>query len=890
MLDLHNKYGPVVRIGPTDLSFNTPQAFQDIYGSRPGKGLFSKDPKIWASKLNALRDSIVGQVDHDAHARHRRLLSHAFSDRYLREQEGIVLSFVDLLISRLRERISEDGLSKEDIKNWMNFVTFDITGDLMFAETFDCLKNSQLHPWISFLFTTIKGALFLSVMNRFALFSRMNQLLLPEYLREQMMKNTSLSREKADRRLKKETSRPDFMAALLKHGLGDEKGQFTENQSIMSLTEIHANSMLITLAGSETSASLLSGCIFLLCKNATAMADLRSEVRTAFSEDKEITPRQCARLKYLNAVIEESLRVYPPLVTSLLRIAPTGGEFVDGHFVPEHANVSTHHYASYHSPANFALPDEFIPERWLGVDGSFRAIADHKKFRLGITEIIWDDARLSRGPRKHNGFPGGESDISDEETEESFLAKHRAGQDWAPDWRVEWNFHDSDSESDDDDNENDDEDTDDDDDDLDVVRKSENFRKQNCPLWFKAACLESLDDHFWRQGPRDFVDYGDPCVKSYKDLSRLGLPLGKCWDFYRKLVRQQDDVLTGKYDEEAFLYGLERFPALKKVTVTPAAHGVLFRPLYQTPMIRQFPPGFYYPVPRGWPLPCREQPEEVYCHPWQSLSEKYKEKYHGFRIVTRTLAHQKHSVTDLNLDACELRTGINCMIFDDPCEEYDNLSTILKRPGFRQLKLALAIRGIEEPGQNWRSLSNERLHQALGEASSLEKISLCTAGIVSYGEAKEAPDYAPVVPLESIFPFDKWPKLRHFELSRFFVKQSDILSCLSRLPDTLESVKLSFLVFVDNGKNGDDWHPFLTEMRKQIREKVLWPGRQPNVTIGCMRSERIPGRARWLGKEINAFLYGEGENPFLEPPKGLSRMGFGQDQDSLDPNDKCERL
>ncbi|KAJ6024209.1 hypothetical protein N7540_005006 [Penicillium herquei] len=161
------------------------------------------------------------------------------------------------------------------------------------------------------------------------------------------------------------------------------------------------------------------------------------------------------------------------------------------------------------------------------------------------------------------------------------------------------------------------------------------------------------------------------------------------------------------------------------------------------------------------------------------------------------------------------------MIFDDPCEEYDNLSTILKRPGFRQLNLALAIRGIEERTQNWRSLSNGRLHQALGEASSLEKTSLYTAGIVSYGEAKEAPDYSPVVPLETIFPFDKWPKFRHFELSRFFINQSDILSCLSRLPETLESVKLSFLVFVDNGKNGDKWHPFLTEMRKQIREKLL---------------------------------------------------------------------
>lgn len=42
-------------------------------------------------------------------------------------------------------------------------------------------------------------------------------------------------------------------------------------------------------------------------------------------------------------------------------------------------------------------------------------------------------------------------------------------------------------------------------------------------------------------------------------------------------------------DSNVFRYGLQRFPSLKRITITPAAHGWLYTPLYQTPMIRAFP-------------------------------------------------------------------------------------------------------------------------------------------------------------------------------------------------------------------------------------------------------------------------------------------------------------
>ncbi|OGE48038.1 hypothetical protein PENARI_c033G03177 [Penicillium arizonense] len=53
-------------------------------------------------------------------------------------------------------------------------------------------------------------------------------------------------------------------------------------------------------------------------------------------------------------------------------------------------------------------------------------------------------------------------------------------------------------------------------------------------------------------------------------------PLRERWQHYRHLLRQQKDVLTDKSDLEAFLNGAKQFPALKRVTISPAAHGNLF--------------------------------------------------------------------------------------------------------------------------------------------------------------------------------------------------------------------------------------------------------------------------------------------------------------------------
>lgn len=62
----------------------------------------------------------------------------------------------------------------------------------------------------------------------------------------------------------------------------------------------------------------------------------------------------------------------------------------------------------------------------------------------------------------------------------------------------------------------------------------------------------------------------------------------------------QSSVLDSGSDADALLYSITRFPSLKRITLTPSAHGVMVVPLYGALMLPAFPNGFAY-MPPGWP-------------------------------------------------------------------------------------------------------------------------------------------------------------------------------------------------------------------------------------------------------------------------------------------------
>jgi cytochrome P450 len=134
----------------------------------------------------------------------------------------------------------------------------------------------------------------------------------------------------------------------------------------MTHDEIKETSGSIIIAGSETSATLLSGAIYYLLKNPVWMSKLQNEVRSSFVNKSQITFSSTSQMTIMNAVIHETFRIYPPVPVALPRLTPKDGAVVAGAYIPPYTRIGIPQYAAYHSSRNFANPDKYAPERFLG--------------------------------------------------------------------------------------------------------------------------------------------------------------------------------------------------------------------------------------------------------------------------------------------------------------------------------------------------------------------------------------------------------------------------------------------------------------------------------------------------------------------------------------------
>lgn len=141
------------------------------------------------------------------------------------------------------------------------------------------------------------------------------------------------------------------------------------------------NDFIIRTGGTTLSAAL-SAVFFYLSRNSAVYTRLAAEIRTTFSSGRAIqSGHQLKGLKYLRAVIDESMRMSPPFVATLWRQTYPSyrGQFVvDGHVIPPGTIVGVNPYCVMHNEAYFSEPFSFRPERWLdsGIEQSIIALPD----------------------------------------------------------------------------------------------------------------------------------------------------------------------------------------------------------------------------------------------------------------------------------------------------------------------------------------------------------------------------------------------------------------------------------------------------------------------------------------------------------------------------------
>ncbi|KAK7192093.1 trichothecene c-15 hydroxylase [Paraphaeosphaeria sporulosa] len=362
VLDMHRKYGPVVRIAPNELAFTEPEAWNDIYGLQGGR---VQNPRDKAAYTPPVSDSFgeakgIIHASDAGHARLRRIYGQAFTPKAIEGLNDMLLKYSNLLVEQLKIAIGTDPV--QDLSAWFNYTTFDLTGDFAFGDAFHCLDSGGKSHF--FLDTVLAGVVVgcqIWQLERYKLLTILSPLL-SLFAGDEMKKAEMMGRytqELVDARLKEgyQPDRKDVLNYLL---------QSKKKEDQLETAELYENALTLVVAGSETTATLLSGVVYFLCRHPAVLEKVQDEVRGSFKRDVEITPISVNGLKFMIAVLSETMRVFPPAGFGFPRIISSEhGQSVAGRWVPSQTRCNIFHYAAYRYEANFAQPEEFIPERWL---------------------------------------------------------------------------------------------------------------------------------------------------------------------------------------------------------------------------------------------------------------------------------------------------------------------------------------------------------------------------------------------------------------------------------------------------------------------------------------------------------------------------------------------
>lgn len=383
---LHVQYGPVVRTGPNEVSFNSLSALRQIYGAGSGfeRTSFYNMFDVYG------RPNLFTFSSGKDHRERKKLLSHIYSNQMV--LSACIVDMVQRKVAAYLEMVEREPDAASEIFSSLHYFSIDAISEFVYGRQYggtqalayssqdrtllsDILDHSRRRlSWFAVHFpaftkwiTTRKG-----VLDRV-----ITQLgLLP-------MKRPFTYTGIRSHALKAFMS---FKAASI-----DEQMKFAENtligklmrsQKEQSLSDMDIASECADhlLAGIDTTADTLMFLVWALSlpRNRHVQMKLRSELQQVQVDDNGIpAPRELAQLPYLNAVLRETLRLYAPLPAFEPRTSLVD-TIIDGYNIPASTVVGMSPYCLHREPSIFPDPLIFCPERWLTETGNLVPEADDK--------------------------------------------------------------------------------------------------------------------------------------------------------------------------------------------------------------------------------------------------------------------------------------------------------------------------------------------------------------------------------------------------------------------------------------------------------------------------------------------------------------------------------
>ncbi|KAF2869050.1 cytochrome P450 [Massariosphaeria phaeospora] len=339
---LHKDYNSdIVRTGPRELSIISPDAISLVHGpsTKCTKGPFYNGP------IHLEGTSLMTERDVKKHAQRRRLWDRAFNVKSLRDYVPRVNRHTQALMEKLKEHADESSLC---ISDWLNYYSFDVMGDIVFSRSFGMLENGREDNLIKALHKSMSAVCVMSQINW------LPSLLFRSPVGLQDMLNFITWAGKVLKERKKKTPKENDIFGWL----------LDPNDENVPM-DLNADSRLLIVAGSDTTAATLTWLCYELCKNLDVQFKLRDIVDRILPEKAFLDVEDLANCPHLDGVIKEALRLHPAVPSGLQRETPPSGlTLSSGVYIPGNTLIWMPTHTLQRSASSYRSPLTFMPERW----------------------------------------------------------------------------------------------------------------------------------------------------------------------------------------------------------------------------------------------------------------------------------------------------------------------------------------------------------------------------------------------------------------------------------------------------------------------------------------------------------------------------------------------
>ncbi|RKP23573.1 cytochrome P450, partial [Syncephalis pseudoplumigaleata] len=310
-------------------------------------------------------DNLFATQDIAYHRVQKRLMANAYTPTALRELESMVYEEGVLrLVDRLYAHA--DAGETVDMMVLLKHMTFDIIGKVALGKSFKLLDTpSESIPIIEWInASTMLGMMF--------------------------ARNMVEQRRNSGRGAHKDTLQQLIDAV-------DEK-----TGSTMSNDDIVAQTIMLMVAGTETTAVTLVWALYFVTAYPEYARKLRAEIMATYPDPS--TPLSYERIRscaYLEAFLRESMRMRPIVCIGFLRRMPAHGITLGGHYIPEGCAVASSVIVMDFDERVFPSPDTFQPERWITTPEQLAVMKQHSlPFSMGVRaciarDLAWMELKLT---------------------------------------------------------------------------------------------------------------------------------------------------------------------------------------------------------------------------------------------------------------------------------------------------------------------------------------------------------------------------------------------------------------------------------------------------------------------------------------------------------------